>query len=727
MNPLEIYVKRESIENEFSTFLNNKKKIIWSIYGVGGIGKSTLLNRFYEQEIETSSCFFDFANSNINEITGLEILLYVLRINRCDKFQKIQKIIENKHRSLSNQIDKVTNVAGAVPIKDITSLIETLYSDAEYTKELGLVWKTIVDTLKVGSMVFNRDKKNELISNNPELHLVLALLADIEKDKKGIIFIDTYEKIKDITVSTTLRLKGKELSSSNEVYKLSFEEYLTLILNFLYTNNEETDIKTIIAGRDRINKLDKIGLRLIKQSKVNKFEPEQIQEYLEQKDFNLPDENIIDDIQSITKGNPLILNYLTEFILSKFDDEDEWHWENWDELLKVFKNSDDEYGLIYYLTDRIATHITGWENTLWKLTIPKELNDEIAEILYPKKVDSDIYGKKYFKLLKEKGILRKGKGLDEKYYLLDEVKASLEAYIKKEFGKFGNKWYDNEQVIQLHKQLENYYSKLAEWDKYPKELTMDLLKGKSEIMNKRPLFLASYHAFAGKQNFEEEFAYLEKNRFEYWQMFIQSFSATFALTYWVADNMGHLSEFQLKNVISIFTNETKENEKKYSKEFLNYLKELKVKNKLLDNWLENEYFLINSLEKFPYEASLLGNYALFLHKQNNEQAEQYYKRAIEESPNDADNLGNYAVFLKNIKQDYKQAEQYYKRAIEANPKYANALGNYALFLENIKQDNKQAEQYYKRAIEANPKYANALGNYALFLENIKQDNKQQTR
>ncbi len=68
--------------------------------------------------------------------------------------------------------------------------------------------------------------------------------------------------------------------------------------------------------------------------------------------------------------------------------------------------------------------------------------------------------------------------------------------------------------------------------------------------------------------------------------------------------------------------------------------------------------------------------------------------------------------ITNNKQDNKQAEQYYKRAIEANPKDAHNLGNYAVFLH--KQNNEQAEQYYKKAIEESPNDANYNMNFGFF-------------
>jgi len=59
-----------------------------------------LLNRFYKQikEDKVSSCFVDYANHDIDKITGIEILLYHLIINNCKTFEKIKKIIGKKQR-----------------------------------------------------------------------------------------------------------------------------------------------------------------------------------------------------------------------------------------------------------------------------------------------------------------------------------------------------------------------------------------------------------------------------------------------------------------------------------------------------------------------------------------------------------------------------------------------------------------------------------------------------
>ncbi len=107
--------------------------------------------------------------------------------------------------------------------------------------------------------------------------------------------------------------------------------------------------------------------------------------------------------------------------------------------------------------------------------------------------------------------------------------------------------------------------------------------------------------------------------------------------------------------------------------------------------------------------------------ENPDLAEQYYEKAIELAPDNASILGNYALFLKKIRKDYDKAEEYYKKALEIDPKHANNLANYALFIDEIRKDYDEAEEYYKKALEIDPKHANNLGNYGNFMKNIRKD------
>jgi tetratricopeptide (TPR) repeat protein len=712
-NAFEIYVKRENIENEFSTFLSNKQKHIWSIHGPGGIGKSTLINRFFKEtkDIDISSFLFDYPKHKLGNVSGLEVLLYNLVTNDCPNFEKVRDIIHKKYISISSQLTKIGNTVGQVPINSINSLISEFDKDENFTKELGLIWSTILGAIKLISNLFNQDNKHAQISNNPELHLITALLADIIKTKKGVVFIDTYENLKDLTVVTTLHNIGNELVGTGKEYELAFDEYVSLLLRFLYNKKEEqVSLKAIIAGKFQLNKFANISLFFIKQSEVTKLEPEQIVSYFMAVQKHLPTlplpaDDIVVDVQQITSGNPLILQYLIQFIIIRY--ENEWTWDSWDSLKKEFIKSDEEFGLIYFLTDRIASQITGWTNNLWKLTVPLNLTLELAEILFPQEQESEVYGKAYFNFLYQNGILRKGKGTDANtYYLFDEVKNSLEAYVKKEFGKGGVLWSNNEKYVALNLQLAAYF--------------------KNQKGNTKHHTYYIYHQLQTILNFEEKSNGTSKNEFA--RLLLGSISLGIDYKEKVLKDLPAMKKEQvcrliknLKDEIEIYTTGN------FSVECINYIRNLAMQGELPTNFRENEGFFIACLTQFPNEAGLLSDYAVLLQniKKDYKQAEEYYLKAIAANPTSEKALGNYAVFLKNIKKDYKQAEEYYYlKAIAVNPQDENALGNYALFLENIKKDYEQAEEYYLKAIAVNPQDENTLGNYALFLHENKKDYQQ---
>ncbi|MFN7116581.1 MAG: hypothetical protein ACK4TA_07245 [Saprospiraceae bacterium] len=369
MQSFDIYIPRELFENGFKQFSEKSNKPIWSIYGTGGIGKSTLMRDFQEKILKenTPMCFIDYSEYMPEKITGLDVLLYYSVSSNCHNFDKIKKIIERKYKAFSEKLSRISETAEGVPVKSISELIKEIDKDAAYTEELGLVWRTLVDTVKVASNVFKRDQKKDQVSSNPELHLFTALLADIEKHKAGFLLVDTFEKLKGVRVSTTLQIIGKQLVLAKTEYEVSFKEYLSLMITYLYEQVEKARIKTILAGRLRINEMGNFNLLHIQHNEVNKFELSQIFSYFERvaeliPDFPLPATAIVEEIEQLTKGNPLILHFLVQFILARYGEA--WDWDEWQYLKPAFQQSEDENGLLYYLTNRIATHISGWEDSL---------------------------------------------------------------------------------------------------------------------------------------------------------------------------------------------------------------------------------------------------------------------------------------------------------------------------------------------------------------------------
>ena len=111
--------------------------------------------------------------------------------------------------------------------------------------------------------------------------------------------------------------------------------------------------------------------------------------------------------------------------------------------------------------------------------------------------------------------------------------------------------------------------------------------------------------------------------------------------------------------------------------------------------------------------SNLGN--LLADQQRFAEAEQAYGKAIELNPDDATayyNLGN----LLADQQRFAEAEQAYGKAIELNPEYATAYSNLGILLAD-QQRFAEAEQAYGKAIELNPEYATAYSNLGILLKN----------
>lgn len=111
-----------------------------------------------------------------------------------------------------------------------------------------------------------------------------------------------------------------------------------------------------------------------------------------------------------------------------------------------------------------------------------------------------------------------------------------------------------------------------------------------------------------------------------------------------------------------------------------------------------------SKESFQSIKSFLPDSWMWILKANQEKdiekKDKIYREGIAKYPQDANLLGDYALFLKNIRHDYDQAEVYYKRALEADPNHANTLGNYAHFLITCRGDLERADSLIQQAFES---------------------------
>ena len=111
----------------------------------------------------------------------------------------------------------------------------------------------------------------------------------------------------------------------------------------------------------------------------------------------------------------------------------------------------------------------------------------------------------------------------------------------------------------------------------------------------------------------------------------------------------------------------------------------------------------------PEYANAYGNLGnTYKAQKRYEEAITAYQRAIELNPEDANAYNNLGVTYKAQKR-YDEAITAYQRAIELNPEYANAYNNLGITYKAQKRYD-EAITAYQRAIELNPEYATAYNN-----------------
>jgi len=136
----------------------------------------------------------------------------------------------------------------------------------------------------------------------------------------------------------------------------------------------------IIAGRNRIDDViddrskSYLDIEEVKEISLYNFSTKEIEQYIKEYGLDSPNKKQLLDIVELTNGNPLLISLLVKVAKD---------YGNWSELdypeLKKIVQEDRDFGLIYYFTKRIASHIQ--IEDIWKLVIPRILHIEIEKIL----------------------------------------------------------------------------------------------------------------------------------------------------------------------------------------------------------------------------------------------------------------------------------------------------------------------------------------------------------
>ena len=537
--------------------------------------------------------------------------------------------------------------------------------------------------------------------DNLEFDLLEAIKEDFEEF--GIFIIDTFEKIKSREISYKIKFSNHgTIERKRNIEIGQFRHYIDNLLDYMYDNT-----LFIIAGRNSLSDTHlEIDEQRVTELKVDKFNDANIKEYFKSSNIILPKKETIRYIEQITVGNAMLITLFPK-IIKEYDND--WGALDFDEIERRMEK-DKKYGLLYFLTDRILSHIDG-NIELYKLIIPRVLNHDIEKILFR--------DRKVFDTLIDSGLAYSGEAKEfDRVYLHDSVTSAIIADTKDILTLEYSSYHDNPKIIPLHQKLIEYYQNHHQ--------ALHSVNSELEIC---------FHKMMSKENFEKTY---NQSREDFAHLSFDSLSLNNSQKLKVCSQFETLSKFQINELIQIWKEESEKLSgmisenlyaelKKYAQrsnfsfDNIAILQEIEKKGEFQNDW-SFWYFLGNAYynkEKFDkairaYQISLKINpetddiYSLmgtiFANDKclyNEKKAIQYNKKAIEINPKNY--LAHISLgFFYDDREQYKQAIQFYKKAIEINPKNELSYTLLAKIYEN-KKNYSNAIEFYKKAIEINPK------------------------
>ena len=634
-----VYINRK-IDSLFFNRIAQKKACVLFLHGQGGMGKSTLLEKFSKTGRPTIFI-------QINEQVEMSIVSIFLNENKttahnCPKFEA--KLNE----------------------------------------------------------IFIEQKNDKEIPFNAEFELLEAIREDF--GEHGVFIVDTFEKNKNSRIRSSVKFDNHTVRFSRTESHQRFRDYLNSLVHLFVSHTT-----FIIAGRNRIDDVNEsrsdekfLNIDNVEELEMKKFSSPDIEQYIQEHKLEFPTQKQLTDIENLTHGNPLILSLLVK-VASEYDG-------GWEELtndeMKKIVYEDENYGLIYYFTKRILSHIDRVD--IWKLIVPRVLSKEIEPLLFGEQ--------KIFKLLVDVGLLYRGKGKERNIYTLhDDVYNAIEAYARKELQVNNLSWHDNDKVQTLHQKLKEFYQ-----------------INKDSLGNYK--FDVCYHNMMMKKKFELDF---NRDR----KVFIQSFLGAIFVTYkqkiLFCKEFNKIDENNIKQTITKIEGEIKGSLSRMSKELYQECSSY-VSQGISENGIYVVEFLESLLSKYQKQQDLFQIYSFlgqtYQNKQEYEKARKVYvdavKRGLEDEDffylligntyyyqdNNKEALFNYKLSAKiNQKRDetfnnigavyyrmgeYDKAFEFYKKAINLKPTDSNYMNIASIFYEKKEYDI--AIELYQKAISLNP-------------------------
>ena len=672
--PQQIYINRE-IDFIIEEKIKEETPKLLFVHGNGGVGKSTLLKKFLSYDAkEIPTVLINMQENSSQSFVDMLLDEEITTIKHCPNFENLRKLLLKE--------PKLLKAIGSLDSDSIEKGVDE-YIDEEYGEKI----KVVLDIVKIGAKWKEKDleKKKKEFLNNPEYVLLSALAEDFKE--YGLFMVDTFEKIKNSNIKSKITfLDSGEIAMSLKEKNYRLKDYVEGLVYLLVENST-----FIIAGRNSQDELNmEVPADYTDELALDNFSVPNITELFRiysKRDSKLymPTAERIEQIHNLTNGNPLLVGLFPK-VAKEYESWDELDYEEMERRIKT----DDEFGLLFYMTDRVLTHLD--ESTeVWRLVIPRVLNIEVERLLFR--------DEKILKELIEVGLATKGIGKDsERYYLHDDVHRAIVAYYEREFkGEFSS-WHDAEVVAGLHRELMEFYEKHGE------------LHGVNSD------FEGCYHKMMLREGFEKEF---ELSREEFASSILGHVSWSYDKKFQYCQKFNELSHDEIIDKIEKI---------EIDKEFYLSLMSQELYTEISNNLAKGSSnqgrydidFFLKLLKKKKFEGdSTVYFYLGFAYSSKREynKAIKAYQKSLKINPKKAETYNNIGGTYVNNQENDKGIKAL-EKAIALNPKYAEAYGNLGNAYINLQQFEKAIE-FTQKAIELNPKrdmaYAN-LGNIYIQLQ-----------
>ncbi len=512
--------------------------------------------------------------------------------------------------------------------------------------------------------------------NSGEALHEIEILDALQKDfgEYGLFVVDTFEKIRGMDIGSMVDFNSESMTPRKDIHHERLKDTIERLFDRLLGR-----ATFVVGGRNDLREINfGIDESKLQELSIEGFNTAHIQEYFEVSNVPLPDTETIAYIHTITNGNALLVSLFPKIY------RDYKSWEELDrERIEKVMLEDEEYGLLFYLADRVFSHIDR-DLEIYKLAIPRVLNRQIEQILYP---NAEVLDN-----MVTNGLIYKGKGTNKsQFHLHDSFKSSIVADTKRKYQQNFSSHHDNPKIADIHTQMIEYYQTYQ----LDKTINKDL-----EIC---------YHTMLLRKDFERDF---NKNREEFVDLAFGSLSLNNNEKNNICKKFSELSSRQINELIRIFYEERDTLINMMSSQLYNELKKHSSMGK--ENVLTNLDILqkIAEQEEFNNDWSIyyLLGYAYGELKEYNK-AITTYQKAIEINPKNDDAYNNMGITYGNLK-EYDKALTAYQKAIEINPQKDEAYNNMGIAYRNLKEYDK-ALTAYQKAIEINPKddsAYNSMGN-----------------